>query len=442
MKLEPISVIIKNINEMKTFSALIFSFVIVSFAYADFSSTNFQLENPINIIEGGQSTSPSFKYFSSTGQLTTGQSTSSSFVQNAGFLYFPTATSPVISAVPGDSQVVLNWTPATGILANITNYEVGISNVSGGVFTYTSVGNVLTNTKDSLSNGTTYFFKIRSYAAGLLLSESVEVSATPIASTPRSSGGGISPVVPIKKTGVIFSGRAYPLSKVSILKDGQLMVNTIAGPDSNFSVSFNELSSGNYNFSIYGTDKNGLRSNAFTFQVFITSGVTTKISGIFITPTISVNKKEVKRGDNITIFGQSIPNSQIVISVNSPQEFFKSILSDESGVYLYNMDTSILDMGKHLTKSKALKNSEISSFSDTVGFIVGTKNVFLGEEKKVTKCDLNEDGRCNLVDFSIVAFRYKRPLSEDFIIKEIEHLNGDGKIDLVDFSIMAFYWTG
>jgi hypothetical protein len=48
----------------------------------------------------------------------------------------------------------------------------------------------------------------------------------------------------------------------------------------------------------------------------------------------------------------------------------------------------------------------------------------------------------NLVDFSIAAYWYKRPLSADFKVKEAAKLNGDGKIDLVDFSIMAYYWTG
>ena len=175
------------------FSFLIFSLVLFSVGYsfvlADFTSTSFQLENPINIIEGGQSSSSSFQYLSSTGQLTSGQSTSSSFAQNAGFLYFPTATSPVVSAAPGNTEVALTWTAATGILANITSYDVGTSTVSGSGFTYVTVGSVLTSTRTGLTNGTTYYFKVRSYAAGILLSESAEVNAIPVAPTPSSSGG-------------------------------------------------------------------------------------------------------------------------------------------------------------------------------------------------------------------------------------------------------------
>ncbi|MBP6060628.1 MAG: hypothetical protein KA515_01330, partial [Candidatus Pacebacteria bacterium] len=243
-------------------------------------------------------------------------------------------------------------------------------------------------------------------------------------------------------TGVFFSGRAYPLSKVNILKDGQLVLSTIAGPDSNFSATLGNLSSGDYTFSVYGEDNAGRHSKPFTFQIFITSGVTTNITGIFIAPTIAVDKSEVKKGDNVVIFGQSSPSSQIVISVNSPQEFFSNTPSDNNGIYLANFDTSVLEIGSHSTKSKSLKSGEISSFSDTVGFIVGTKNVFADNTVKSAKCDLNEDGRCNLVDFSIAAFWYKRPLNTAFIPREVKHLNGDGKVDLVDFSIMAFYWTG
>src|SRR3989344_1379367 len=150
-----------------TFLIFILGVVFFTYVSADFSSTNFTLENPINIIEGGQSSSTSFQYFSSTGQLTSGQSTSTSFSKNTGFLYYPTATSPALSATAGDSQVTLAWTAAVGTLANITSYEVGISATSGGTYTYTSVGNVLSDTRTGLTNGITYFFKVRSYAGGL-----------------------------------------------------------------------------------------------------------------------------------------------------------------------------------------------------------------------------------------------------------------------------------
>ncbi len=261
---------------------------------------------------------------------------------------------------------------------------------------------------------------------------------------PPSSGGGgggggpISPIVPnVPNTNVVFSGRAYPLSRVSILKDGQLVVTTIAGPDSNFTATVSGLSSGNYTFAVYGEDKNGLRSSLFSFPIFITSGVTTKIGGIFIAPTISVDKSEVRRGDNIAIFGQSVPNSEITISVNSPQEFIIKRQADKDGVYLLNFDTLVLDKGEHETKSKSSIEGDLSSLSNIVNFKVGDKNVAKEKIQSTQKGDVNGDFRVNLVDFSIVAFWYRKQNPP----KNVD-LNSDGKVDLIDFSIMAFNWTG
>lgn len=259
---------------------------------------------------------------------------------------------------------------------------------------------------------------------------------------PPSGGGGGGYIVPPVITQVIFTGRAYPLSKVMVLKDGQIAISTIAGPDARFEVSLTELATGNYIFAVYGEDSQSRRSSLFTFPIYITSGATTKVSGIFIAPTIAVDKSEVKRGDNIAIFGQSTPNGEVTIGINSDEEFFSKTKADQNGAYLYNFDTSPLAMEQHFTRSKAAYNGEISSFSKTVSFAVGAKTVFAQPSKCPAKANLNNDCRVNLVDFSIAAYWYKRPLSAAFKTTEGEKLNGDGKINLVDFSILAYYWTG
>ncbi|MCK4553555.1 dockerin type I repeat-containing protein [Candidatus Parcubacteria bacterium] len=248
---------------------------------------------------------------------------------------------------------------------------------------------------------------------------------------PSGGGRGYTPA-----TRVIFSGRAYPLSKVILLKDAQLAVQTIAGPDANFQIDLSGLSAGNYIFCLYSEDSHDRHSSLFTFPISITYGATTNVSGIFIAPTIDVDKSEVKRGDNLAIFGQSAADSEITISINSDQEIFKKTQADNSGIYLYNLDTAPLEIGQHFTKSKAALNGEISSFSKAVSFAVGTITV-PKEKVECGKADLNGDDRINLVDFSIAAYWYKRsspPANID--------LNSDGKVDLVDFSIMAYYWTG
>ncbi len=258
------------------------------------------------------------------------------------------------------------------------------------------------------------------------------------AAPPSGGGGGGGNYIP-PSTAVVFSGRAYPLSTVTLLKDAQIAASTIAGPDSNFQISLSSLSAGSYIFSLYGQDKNGLRSTLFTFSITLTTGVTTNVSGIFIAPTISIDKNEVKKGDDLSIFGQTASQSEVTIIVSSDEEYFAKTKSDKDGVYLYNFDTSPLDFGDHSTKAKAALSGSVSSFSSIILFKVGTKNVLAPKitEKKVLKGDINNEGRINLIDFSIVAYWYQRPNPPAKV-----DLNGDGKVNLIDFSIMAYYWTG
>ena len=254
-------------------------------------------------------------------------------------------------------------------------------------------------------------------------------------------GGGYvpPPTTTLPGTGQVnFSGKAYPKSTVTLLKDAQIVATTIAGADANFQISLSNITPGSYIFSVYSEDNRGNRSSLLTFPLSVTQGVTTNVSGIFIAPTIDVDKSEVKRGDNISIFGQSVPQADIVISINSDEEFFVKTISDKNGTYLYNFDTSMIEYGSHYTKSKAsVGNQLLSNWSYLVNFKVGDKTVLKTKTGRCGKADLNCDGRVNLVDFSIAAYWYKRSSPP----KNVD-LNGDGKIDLVDFSIMAYYWTG
>ncbi len=250
----------------------------------------------------------------------------------------------------------------------------------------------------------------------------------------QQGGGGGGGYVPPQ---INLSGRAFPLSKVTVLKDGQIAITTIAGPDAKFSVSLSGLSSGNYTFSVYGEDDNQRRSILFTFPVFITQGAATDISGIFIAPTIAIDKSEVKKGDNISIFGQSAPSSTITIGVTSEEKFVKT-QADKNGAYLYNLDTASLEIGDHAARSKSALEDQITPFSKTVSFKVGTESVLAKEINQIpVKGDLNKDSRVNLIDFSVAAHWYGRSSPPATI-----DLNKDGKVDLTDFSIMAYYWTG
>ncbi len=258
----------------------------------------------------------------------------------------------------------------------------------------------------------------------------------PVGGGGGGGGGGGAPNSPVSNTYVILTGRAYPLSRVVVLQDGKQVISTIAGPDSRFDISLNGLTTGNYTFSLYAEDAKKIRSDLFSFSVYITSGATTKIGGIFLAPTISLNSTAFKWGDTLQIFGQSTPKSEITISVNSAQEFLLKTTTDEKGVYLYNFDTALLELGEHHTKAKSISGADASSFSRQLRFLVG-KEKPLNPSGNLSPGDISGDGSVNIIDFSILAYWYNRPNPPTSV-----DLNRDGKITLVDFSMMAFYWTG
>lgn len=358
------------------------------------------------------------------------------------------------------SSVAAVATPPSGTQAAATVYTVSFAKVSDGsavttfiqpvalTFTYTNADvsginpatlqvyrwdgsswHVLPSTVDT--TGQTVTATTIHFSTFALLGTPSTTPSPP----PASGGGGGAGTFPTV-TSVIFSGRAYPSSTVTLLKDAQIAATTVSGGEAKFQFTLTGLTGGTYLFSLYSEDGAGRRSSLLTFPVSVTEGATTNVSGIFIAPTIDVDKSTVKQGDNLAIFGRTSPTSQVTISVSSNETFVKTT-SDAQGAYLYNLDTVDLEMGLHHTKSKSTVASEISSYSSAIAFEVGTTNTPKGPARKCIIADVNCDGHVNLIDFSIVAYWYRRPTPPTVV-----DLNSDGRVDLVDFSIMAFYWTG
>ncbi|GIW66877.1 MAG: hypothetical protein KatS3mg095_0775 [Candidatus Parcubacteria bacterium] len=259
---------------------------------------------------------------------------------------------------------------------------------------------------------------------------------------PAGGGGGGGGYVPSYGT-VILSGRAQPNSDVFLMSDGQIRASIRVDSDGKFRFTLSNLSPGSYIFTLYAEDTEGRRTTLHSIPAVVTAGLTIEIGNIFLSPTIDIDKTQVRRGDILRIFGQTAPNSNVIIVVSSEEEMYFQVQAENDGGYLYALNTIDLDYGQHLTKSRSiLANQLVSPFSRALAFQVATASVIQKPSKCPLRGDLNNDCRVNLIDFSIAAYWYKRKLSSNFEKIEREDLNGDGKVDLVDFSIMAYYWSG
>jgi cysteine-rich repeat protein len=252
-----------------------------------------------------------------------------------------------------------------------------------------------------------------------------------------AGGGGYSggSYFPPSDTKVIIQGKAYPNATVHILKDGQAIGVVEADPKADFYFSATNVSPGTATFGFWAEDAEGLKSISLTTTLTVVFGAVTTISGAHIPPTITLDKRKVDRGQEITFSGQTVPLVTVNTHVNSEQEVIESATSDTSGKWKLAFDTAPL-ANEEFHTAKALFETRSggivlkSAFSQSLTFYVGRSgdaNRFLA--------DLNGDGKVNLIDFSILLFHWGTA-------GPIGDLNNDRKVNLADFSILLFYWTG
>lgn len=255
--------------------------------------------------------------------------------------------------------------------------------------------------------------------------------APPRGSTPDVPGAPPGAIPSEIVTKVVLRGKAYPLSTVNILLDGQKKDSVLADASADFVYSTTVVTPGTATFGLWAQDNKGIDSiiNSVVFEV-VQSAVTT-VSNIFLPPTIGVNEKKVAVGDLLTVSGQTIPNVKVVTEINAGTKSTLNATSDGGGAWSLQVDTKSFKEGADTAKALfQITDVEKSGFGRSVSFIVGS-GASLGE----ISADLNGDKKVNLVDFSIFLLSWDTDdIKSDF--------NLDGTVNLADFSIMLFNWTG
>ena len=241
---------------------------------------------------------------------------------------------------------------------------------------------------------------------------------------------------------VVISGLAFPRAGVHVLYNGSIIREVRAMPDGTFEISIGGIQAGVHTFGVQADDEAGRKSKLLNFTVTISSGVTTEIRGVFIPPTLTSDKADVRYGDPIVFFGTTIPSSEVRLSfTNAKYEWVKKVKATGSGMWTYTASTSPFGYGDMSVQVKAVTLDGSSPYGDPLTFHVGTSNRLRTQSKSLSgfrkRCDLNDDGRVNLLDFSIMAFWYKR-----YSFPPKVDLNTDQVVNLTDLSILAYCWTG
>lgn len=236
-------------------------------------------------------------------------------------------------------------------------------------------------------------------------------------------------------TKVVMHGKSYPNSDVHILVDGKVIGIVRTDNKADFYFETAEISPGVVSFGFWSEDEVGLKSTLLTLTFRVISGAVTTITGVYISPTIDIDKASVRQGEDVTISGSTVPETEVYVHINSEVEHIEQLQSGETGTWDLTFDTTPLEEDFHTAKAlfQVNVNGNVikSGFSKAISFHVGK----VGGEVPCPEADLNADSRVNLTDFSILLYHWGTD-------NACADQNQNGTVDLVDFSIMMFYWTG
>ncbi|MGN6719026.1 MAG: galactose oxidase-like domain-containing protein [Candidatus Binatia bacterium] len=87
----------------------------------------------------------------------------------------PPSAPVLLSAMPGNGQVVLSWSTSSGA----TSYNVKRATISGGPYTIIATSSSTSYTNSGLTNGTTYYYVVSAVNSGGESANSSQLSATP-----------------------------------------------------------------------------------------------------------------------------------------------------------------------------------------------------------------------------------------------------------------------
>jgi cysteine-rich repeat protein len=257
--------------------------------------------------------------------------------------------------------------------------------------------------------------------------------------TPSGDGGGTGGAVPIRaQTQVMLEGRAYPNSRVQILKDGQLIGMAQSDASAKFSYVYSNATPGPTTFGFWSEDAKQIRSITYTTTFQVTQNAVTNVGNVYLPPTIRALVKRIAPGSLLSIDGTTVPNSQVSVLIDKSKTPALSATSSNIGSWDMKLPTSgLLPEIYH----QILPFFELSQGAGNVRLKSGTGlalNIFVGNNEATDRSlgpDLNRDGKVNLTDFSMLLFRWNGNDS-------LADLNRDGKVGIADFSILLFNWTG
>ncbi len=238
---------------------------------------------------------------------------------------------------------------------------------------------------------------------------------------------------------IYISGTTIPNTTVNILRNGEIISYTKSNSKGEFNQKITGYYSGDYEFTVI-VSKNDNTTNAEKFSVNVNYGSSVIVNKFYTAPILYLTKAK----NSINIEGYAIANSKVevyLVDKNNKEIKIGEAVTNKRGYYIIDpkLNDKKLEQGEYSIYSKnIIKEKEIETESRISDIEVNTNKEIeiVSGNKYEIQCDLNNDQKVDLLDFSILLLKLFR---SDY---KAGDFNNDGTIDLQDFSIMTYHWTG
>ncbi len=236
----------------------------------------------------------------------------------------------------------------------------------------------------------------------------------------------------IEYSSIYFQGFTSPDAFITLTRDRVVVATTIADVQGSFSFLLEGIPQGVYSFSLSVEDRFSRSNLPINFSV-TTATSTTKIEGILLPPTISISRQKFFQNGDIFVSGETKPQAEVSL-VFFPSNKFFTVLADNKGFWQLEIPADKFEIGEYSLKAKSKDQQGIeSAFSQTLGLVISPAPTTSGCRGP----DLNNDGRINIFDLSILLTYWLKQPTE----RICEDINFDHRVDIIDFSIMLYFWT-
>jgi len=265
-----------------------------------------------------------------------------------------------------------------------------------------------------------------------------------------------------------LSGKTSPQAQVTIMEQEVVVGTTTADSNGSFSKTLTGLEEGVYQISLYASDIENETTSTIVYSIALTAGTDTALGNIILPSTIFLSDEEIVKGDNLKISGYGVPSSNMTIFINNTDNTLtETAIVGIDGYWEYDFNTSELDEGDrslyvkistiegYQSEASKTMNFKIQpiptpvSTSGTAETSVSTSTpsptsisspipVFLAKLPGFLKSfDIDGSGRIELREiFSSVKVwvqSWRDP--EDYNCD----LNSNGVCNVIDFSILLYY---